>query len=203
MNCTSWAVCGFVLIKERFTHANTDTLKVTSHIPTFWISPPKSLQPPGNAPSHNPLKTLTIIPHPGTKICASSSANALYPLQTIHFCIFYLKSVPIIWISFSSLKSHFTFKTAQTSRRGDLDPPASFPSMNELQQGCKTCSKSSCKAVIQRFLPGLQLKNMEAIENTFKYSEQGVENNIHRSSLCSAMQLCEHCPGNSPDLSDF
>lgn len=44
---------------------------------------------------------------------------------------------------------------------------------------------------------------MEAIENIFKYSEQGVENNIHRSSLCSATQLREHCLENSLDLSDF
>lgn len=77
MNCTLWAVCGFVLMKGTFTHDNRQTL--ITHLTR--ISPPKSLQPPGNAPSHNPLKAPVTIPHPGTKIFA------LCPLQTANFCV--------------------------------------------------------------------------------------------------------------------
>lgn len=155
------------------------------------------------ASNHLGMLLPTILQKPRWQFPILGQKSLLCVLCRPLISVFNLKSIPIIWISFSSLKSHFTFQSAQTSRRGALDPPASFPSVNTLQQGCKTWFYSSCKAVIQHFFAWVAVKNMEAIENIFKYSEQGVENNIHRSSLCSATQLREHCLENSLDLSDF
>lgn len=124
---TLWTISAVALVKgthsgqkseihmdsKRDTYSKTHTSPHPIHLdiayqesPTIW-----------NTPFHDPFpqffKAVVIISQLGTKICVGSYANSLYLLQTTSFCVFNLKIIPIIWISFSSLKSHFTFKICQ------------------------------------------------------------------------------------------